>query len=296
MRRLKQWPLHLMLLPGVVILFIFAYVPMAGAIIAFKDFKPSKGIWGSDWVGWENFRYVFSLPDTIQVIWNTLYISSMKLVAGLVVPIVVAILLNEVRHLFFKRTVQTMIYLPHFLSWVIIGSILIDILSPSGGIVNKLIVALGGEPIYFLGSNTWFPFTLVVSHIWKEFGYGTIVYLAAITAINPTLYEAARVDGAGRFRQIWHITLPGMMPIIVLMGVLSLGNVLNAGFEQIFVLYSPAVYDSGDVLDTFVYRLGFIDMQYDVSTAVGLFKSAVSFILISVSYWLAYRYANYRIF
>jgi putative aldouronate transport system permease protein len=285
-----------MLLPGVVLVFIFAYVPMAGAIIAFKKFRPSKGIWNSEWVGWENFRYVFTLPDTMQVIWNTLYISSMKIVTGLVVPIVVAIMLNEVRKLVFKRTVQTLVYLPHFLSWVIIGSILVDMLSPSGGIVNKIIVALGGSPIYFLGSNTWFPFTLVVSNIWKEFGYGTIVYLAAITAINPTLYEAARVDGAGRFRQIWHITLPGMLPVIVLMGVLSLGNVLNAGFEQVFVLYSPAVYDSGDVLDTFVYRLGFIDMQYDVSTAVGLFKSAVSFVLICVSYWLAYRYANYRIF
>jgi len=296
MKRIRQWPLHLMLLPGVVLVFIFAYVPMAGAIIAFKKFRPSKGIWNSEWVGWENFRYVFTLPDTMQVIWNTLYISSMKIVTGLVVPIVVAIMLNEVRKLVFKRTVQTLVYLPHFLSWVIIGSILVDMLSPSGGIVNKIIVALGGSPIYFLGSNTWFPFTLVVSNIWKEFGYGTIVYLAAITAINPTLYEAARVDGAGRFRQIWHITLPGMLPVIVLMGVLSLGNVLNAGFEQVFVLYSPAVYDSGDVLDTFVYRLGFIDMQYDVSTAVGLFKSAVSFVLICVSYWLAYRYANYRIF
>jgi len=285
-----------MLLPGVVLVFIFSYFPMFGAIIAFKDFSPGKGILGSPWVGLENFRYVFALPDTMQVIWNTFYIASMKIVTGMVVPIFVTLLLNEVRLLFFKRTVQTMIYLPYFLSWVILGSILIDLLSPSEGIVNKIIVALGGSPIYFLGSNTWFPFTLVVSNLWKEFGFGTVVYLAAVTAIDPSLYEAARVDGAGRWKMMWHITLPGMLPVIVLMGVLSLGNVLNAGFEQVFVLYSPAVYESGDILDTFVYRLGFIDTQYDVSTAVGLFKSVVSFVLISLSYWLAYRYANYRIF
>jgi len=296
MKRINQMPLHLMLLPGVILVFIFAYIPMSGAIIAFKHFVPSKGIWGSDWVGFENFRYVFELPGTTQVIWNTIFIAGMKIVAGLVVPIVVTLLLNEVRKTFFKRTVQTLVYLPHFLSWVILSSILIDILSPSGGIVNKLIVALGGHPIYFLGSNTWFPFTLVVSDVWKEFGYGTIVYLAAITAINPALYEAAKVDGASRWRQIWHITLPGMLPVIVLMGVLSLGNVLNAGFEQVFILYSPGVYESGDILDTLVYRIGFIDTQYDVSTAVGLFKSGVSFVLICVSYWLAARFANYRIF
>lgn len=269
---------------------------MSGAIIAFKNFKPNKGIWGSDWVGLENFRYVFMMPETTQVIWNTLFIASMKIIAGIIVPIVVTLLLNEIRLLLFKRFVQTIIYLPHFLSWVILGTILVNILSPSNGIVNAVIKFFGGDPIFFLGSNTWFPFTLVISDVWKEFGYGTIVYLAAVTTINPTLYEAAMVDGASRIRQTWHITLPGMLPVIVLMGVLSLGNVLNAGFDQVFNLYNPTVYESGDIIDTLVYRIGFIDTQYDVSTAVNLFKSGVSFILISVSYWLAYRFANYRIF
>ncbi|WP_240419388.1 ABC transporter permease [Paenibacillus periandrae] len=296
----KMWrelPLHLMILPGLVLIVLFSYVPMAGIIIAFQKFIPAKGLFGDQrWVGWDNFKYVMHLPSFNQVLWNTLFISSLKLILGLIVPIVFAILLNELKNEVIKRSVQTTIYLPYFLSWVVLGGILIDILSPSSGIVNELLGALGLKKIFFLGDNQWFPFTLVSSDIWKNFGYGTIIYLAAITGIDPGLYESATIDGANRWHKIWHITIPGMRMVIVLLSVLSLGQLLNAGFDQVFNLYSPQVYESGDILDTFVYRLGLLDAQYSVATAVGLFKSLVSLILISGSYFVAYRFAKYRIF
>ncbi len=296
----KSWklelPLHLLLLPATAIVFIFNYIPMAGIVMAFERYIPTKGILGSKWVGFDNFSYVFSLPDTYTVLWNTLFIACMKIVVGQATPIAIALLLNEMRSAFIKRGVQTLIYLPHFLSWVILGGILIDILSPSNGIIGQILSSFGLEPVFFLGSNSWFPYVIVISDVWKEFGFSTIVYLAAMTSINPTLYEAARMDGANRWRQTWHITLPGMRPIIILLATLSLGNVLNAGFDQIFNLYSPAVYESGDIIDTMVYRMGLVDFQYGLATAIGLFKSVISFFLISTSYWLAYRFANYRIF
>jgi len=296
----KKWrlqvPLHLMLIPGLLAIAVFSYLPMAGSVIAFQKFIPARGVFHSKWIGWDNFRYVMELPDFYQVLWNTVYIALMKIVAGLVVPITVSLLLNEIRKEAVKRWVQTLVYLPHFLSWVILSGILIDMLSPSKGIVNLLLKSLGIEPVFFLGNNRWFPFTLVLSNEWKEFGFSTIVYLAAIVGINPSLYEAAVTDGASRWRQMWHITLPGMTPIIVLLATLSIGNILNAGFDQVFNLYSPVVYQSGDIIDTFVYRIGLIDAQYGVATAVGLFKSFVSLALISLSYALAYRFANYRIF
>ena len=195
-----------------------------------------------------------------------------------------------------KRTVQTLIYLPHFLSWVILAGVFIDLLSPTEGIVNRFLGVFGLEPIYFLGDESWFPYTMVLTDVWKEFGFGTIIYLAALTGIDPTLYEAAVVDGAGRFRQTLHITLPGILPTIVLMTVLALGNVLNAGFDQIYNLLSPQVYSTGDIIDTMVYRLGLQQVQYSTATAVGLFKSVISFALISVSYLLAYKFADYQIF
>ncbi|GBG06901.1 protein lplB [Paenibacillus agaridevorans] len=292
----KYWPLHLMILPGFLLVLVYSYGPMAGLIIAFKKFMPNKGIWGSPWIGWDNFEFVLSLPDTSQIIRNTIIIALMKMIAGMIVPIFAALMLNEVRKAVFKRTVQTLIYLPHFLSWIILGGILIDILSPSQGIVNKLLGVFGVDPVFFLGDNRWFRFTLVFSDIWKEFGFSTIVYLAALTSINPVLYEAAEIDGANRLRQTWHVTLPGMLPIIVLLGTLSLGNVLNAGFDQVFNLYSIPVYETGDIIDTYVYRVGIQKAQYGIATAIGLFKSVVSLLFISLSYVLAYRFANYRIF
>ncbi|WP_339217350.1 ABC transporter permease subunit [Paenibacillus sp. FSL W7-1332] len=293
----RELPLHVMILPGLILIVLFSYIPMAGITIAFQRFIPAKGLFGDQqWVGWDNFEYVMSLPNFTQVLWNTLFISSFKLILGLIVPIVFAVLLNELKNNTIKRSVQTAIYLPYFLSWVVLGGILIDILSPSGGIVNGFLGLLGIPKIFFLGDNEWFPFTLIASDVWKNFGYGTIVYLAAITGIDPGLYEAATIDGANRWRKIWHITIPGMRMVIVLLSVLSLGQLLNAGFDQVFNLYSPQVYESGDILDTFVYRIGLLDAQYGVATAVGFFKSVISLTLISGSYFLAYRFAKYRIF
>lgn len=286
-----------MILPGFITLLIFSYLPMAGVVIAFQKFIPAKGLFGHQkWVGFKNFKYVLDMPNFNSIMWNTISIAIMKIALGLIVPIIFAILINEVTNNALKRGIQTLIYLPHFLSWVVLGGILIDILSPSGGILNSLIKSLGFQPIFFLGDNKWFPSTMVLTETWKEFGYGTIIYLAAITGIDPSLYEAAHMDGANRWKQTLHITLPGMKMVIVLLLVLSLGNVLNAGFDQIFNLYSPPVYQSGDIIDTFVYRIGLLEAQYGVATAVGLFKSVVSFTLISVSYFFAYKFADYRIF
>ncbi|WP_108992861.1 ABC transporter permease [Paenibacillus agaridevorans] len=291
-----NWPFHAMLFPGVLLVFVYCYIPMAGIMIAFQKFNPGKGVFHSPWVGWDNFRFVFAMEDTLQVIYNTVFIAVLKIVVGFVVPILFALLLNEVRKTLFKRTVQTLVYLPHFMSWVILGGILVDILSPSNGLVGKAISFLGLEPVFFLGRNDWFPFVLVLSDVWKEFGFGTIVYLAALTSINPSLYEAAKIDGANRWKQTIHISIPGIVPMIVLVGTLSLGNVLNAGFDQVYNLYSPLVYERGDIIDTLIYRLGLESAQYGVATALGLFKSLVSFVLIATSYFVAYRFANYRIF
>lgn len=292
----RNWPLHMMLIPAVLLALVFQYIPMGGIVIAFQDYKPYLGFSGSEWVGWDNFRYLFLYPDVGQVVWNTLFIAFFKIVAGLIAPLLFAILLNEVRLVGFKRVSQTLVYLPHFLSWVILGGILLDILSPQGGIVNQLIVALGGEPIFFLGDGTWFRVTLIVSDVWKEFGFGTIVFLASLAGINPALYEAAEVDGANRFKQTLHITVPALMPITIVLMTLSIGNILNAGFDQVFNLYNPLVYDKGDIIDTFVYRLGILNGKMSFATAVGLFKSVVATILIVVSYRLAYKLANYRVF
>jgi putative aldouronate transport system permease protein len=293
----KEIPLHLMILPGFILLLVFSYLPMAGIIIAFEKFIPAKGLFGDQkWIGLDNFAYVLELPNFYSIIWNTVFISLMKIIFGLIIPIIFAILINEVNNSALKRGIQTVIYLPHFLSWVVLGGVFIDILSPSGGLANNFIKLLGFQPVFFLGDNKWFPFTMVFSETWKEFGYGTIIYLAAITGIDPNLYEAARMDGANRWKQILNITIPGMKTVIVVLMVLSLGNLLNAGFDQIFNLYSPPVYQSGDIIDTFVYRIGLLDAQFGVATAVGLFKSLVSFTFISVSYYFAYRFADYRIF
>jgi len=293
----KELPFHLFLIPAVIIVFIYMYVPMGGLIIAFQKFIPAKGLFGNQkWIGLDNFRYLIHLPGAVSALRNTVSIAFWKIIFHLVIPIIVSILLNELKSAWFRRTCQTLIYLPHFLSWIIFGGILIDILSPSSGLVNSVIKLFGGEPIFFLGSNEWFQFTVIATDVWKEFGFGTIVYLAAITNIDPTQYEAATIDGANRFQRMLHVTIPNMRMIIVLMMVLSLGNVLNAGFDQVFNLYSPQVYQSGDILDTFIYRIGLIDAQFGVATAMGMFKSVVSTLFISVSYYCAYRFADYRIF
>jgi len=286
-----------MILPGFILVVIFSYVPMAGIIIAFQKFIPAKKLFGDQkWIGLDNFKYVMSLPNFDNLLWNTFYIATMKVILGLIVPIVIALLLNEMKHALLKRSIQTAIYLPHFISWVVLGGIFIDMLSPTDGVINNLLVKLGFEPIFFLGDNKWFPITMILTDTWKEFGYGTIIYLAALTGVNPNLYEAAQIDGANRWKQTLHISIPGIQMVIVLLMVLNLGNLLNAGFDQIFNMYSPMVYESGDILDTFVYRIGLLDAQFGVATAVGLFKSVIALVLVSSSYYLAYRFADYRIF
>ena len=299
LRLKREWILHVMLLPAVILLLIYAYYPMVGIILAFQDFVPSGGMgqfFHSPWVGLDNFKYVFGMADFRQTIINTLVIAIAKIIASIIVPLVLALLLNEVKNMIFKKTVQTVVYIPYFLSWVILGGILIDLLSPTSGYINTILNAFGIESVYFLGNLKTIRSVLVVSNIWKEVGYNTVIFLAALTGIDMSLYEAAKVDGANYWQQMLHITLPSIVPMIILVTVLGLGNILNAGFDQVFNLYSPAVYEKADIIDTYVYRLGMLQMQYSVSTAVGLFKSAISFVMISVSFTLAKKFAGYQIF
>lgn len=289
------WPLHLMILPAAIVVLIFAYIPMGGLIMAFQNFKPVDGIFGSSFVGLNHFRFMIEYPESKRVIINTLVISGLKIGFGLLAPFCFAILLNEVRKILFKRIVQTLVYLPHFISWVILGAILTDMLG-SKGIVNQTLQALGFDAVFWLGDGNWFRFTVVVSDIWQNFGFNTIVFLASLAGVNPALYEAAEVDGANRWRQTLSITIPAMLPITIVVGTLSLGNVLNAGFDQIFNLYNPLVYDKGDIIDTFVYRTAILNGQYSFGTAIGMFKSVIGLIFIFSAYRLAHRYAGYRIF
>lgn len=286
---------YLMLLPGLVWLFFFNLLPMYGILMAFKDFNPGLGIFKSEWIGFENFKYMFELDDSKQVFQNTVFIAVLKMIGNLIVPLVFALMLNEVKNRLFSRSVQTIVYLPHFLSWVIVAGIMLDILSYTGP-VNQLLSLFGSEPILFFANAEMFPWIIVLSDIWKEFGFAAIIFFAALTSINPEMYEAAAIDGASQFKRLTSITLPSILPVAILLGTLSLGNILNAGFDQIFNLYNPSVYSTGDIIDTWVYRAGLIDMQYGLATAVGLLKSVVGLVLISISYTLAYRFANYRIF
>ena len=288
------WQFHLMLLPAVLVALIFKYAPMPGIIIAFQEFKPWLGMSRSPWVGMDNFRFIFEMHDSQQVIWNTLLISGLKIIFGLVVPVIFALLLNEIRLMALKRSIQTLVYLPHFMSWVILGGILLDLLSLEG-MVNRVLSWLSIDPIMFLGEGNWFRISVIVSDLWKEFGFSAIVFLAALSGINPSLYEAAEIDGAGRMKQTIHITLPSMLPIIVVVFTLSLGNMLNANFDQIYNLINSLVLEKGDIIDTYVYR-SFQSGQYSLATAVGLFKSVIGFILIGGGYYAAQKWAIYRIF
>lgn len=291
----RNWQLHLMILPGILFILVFKYMPLGGISIAFKEFLPGKGIWGSPWVGLENFEYMMSLPDTKRVMWNTLFIAAAKIIVNFPVPIIISILLNEIRSRKYKRTVQTIIYLPYFISWVILSGIIQDLFARDG-IINSFLGLFGASPVFFLGNKHAFLGVLIGTDVWKNFGYNTVVYLAAITGIDESLYEAAKIDGANRFQQIMNITVPGIAPIVTLMLILSLGNVLNAGFEQIFNLYNPLVYETSDIIDTFVYRISLVEANYSLGTAVGLLKSVVSFILIVSSYKIANKYSDYTVF
>lgn len=284
-----------MILPGIVLLFAFTFVPLIYSVIAFQKFNPALGIARSPWIGFDNFLFLFRIRDAREVFGNTLFIATWKIILVEIIAVTFALLLNEVRIARFKRAIQTMVYLPHFLSWVILAGILRTILA-RGGMMNDFLGMFGIGPVQFLGQPAVFPWVIILSDVWKEFGFEAIIYLAALTAIDPTLYEVSDLDGANRFQKMFYISLPSIAPTIVLVASLSIGNVLNAGFDQIFNLYSPIVYSTGDILDTYVYRIGLIQGQFSIGTTVGLLKTVVSLILIGISYWVANKFANYRIF
>ena len=292
----RSWPMYVMLLPAIILALIFCYAPMGGLVMAFQNYKPWLGITGSEFVGLDNFKQIFEFKESYQAIINTFIIAVSKMVLGLIFPIIVALLLNEVHNMGVKKGIQTLVYLPHFLSWVTVAGMLRDILGMDGIVNMFLQKVFGMDPIFFLGNAGMFRQIVVISDLWKGFGFGMIVYLAAISNIDQSLYEAAQIDGAGRWKQTLYVTIPCILPMVIVMATLSLGNVLNAGFDQIFNLYSASVYSTGDIIDTLVYRLGLVNQQYSLSATVGFFKSVVSGILIVASYKLADKFAGYRVF
>lgn len=291
-RRNEYLTLYLFLLPALGFLFVFSYIPMGGLIIAFQDFNIFKGISGSDFVGLANFQKAFSDPFFLRALRNTLVINSYKLLYWIPLPLLMALMINELSFLPFRKTVQTIIYMPHFLSWVIVGGIFTQLLTVNGGTVNRILSFLGMEPVHFLTNGHWFRETIVWSSMWKEAGWGTIVYLAAITAVDPSLYEAAKIDGASKWVRIWKITVPSVTNTVVLVLMLSLGNLLGNSFEQILVMYNSIVYETADVIGTYTYRIGIGQMQYSYSAAVGMFNSVVGFILVVSTNALCRRFLD----
>ncbi|MBO9599085.1 MAG: sugar ABC transporter permease [Cohnella sp.] len=286
---------YLLILPGLLYFIVFHYAPMYGVIIAFKDISPFDGLAGmlsSRWVGFQHFRTFFDSYYFWDIIGNTLTISFYRLLFGFPAPILLALLMNEVTHTYFKRVVQTISYLPHFISMVVLAGLTTTLLSVDSGIVNSVLGKLGFEPIFFLADAKYFRSVLVVSGIWKEIGWGSIIYLAAIAGVDQQLYEAAKVDGASRLRQMWHITLPGIRPIAIILLILQIGHVMDAGFEQIFLLYSPPVYQVSDIIDTYVYREGLVDVKYSFASAVGLFKAVIALVLVAGANMLAKRFGQ----
>lgn len=281
----RNYDLYFLVIPALVYILIFNYLPLGGIAIAFQDYNmfagkdPIRSIFASQWVGLKHFVTLFAKDDFRQVFSNTLIISLMKIVFIFPLPIILAILLNEIRGIYFKRGLQTIVYLPHFLSWAVVSGIFVSLLG-STGVVNQFIQAIGGKSIMFLIDKSWFRATLVLTDAWKEVGWGSIIYLAAIAGVDPALYEAAMIDGAGKFRQMWNITLPAIVATIVMMLILRVSRVLDAGFEQIFIMYNPSVYDVADIIGTYVYREGLGRMNFSFGTAVGLFNSVVAFILV----------------
>ncbi len=281
--------------PGILFFLVFKYVPIYGLVIAFKDYNFFDGIMKSPWVGLAVFKELFKLRSFAEVFNNTIVISVLQFVFGFPAPIIFALLLNEVRNFRAKKTFQTISYLPHFVSWVILGGIFMQFFSPSIGPINILIKNLGGKPIYFLADPAWFRFVLVVTEVWKSIGWGSIIYLAALSSIDPELYEAAEIDGAGRWVRMRSITLPSLSPVITIMLILAIGKLVNDNFDQVFNLYNPAVYKVGDVMSTYMYRTGLMNMEYSLSTAVGLFKNTISFALVLGANAVAKRINEYGI-
>ncbi|MFH5181872.1 ABC transporter permease [Paenibacillus sp. TAB 01] len=283
-------PLFIMLIPGVLYYLIFRYLPMGGLVIAFKNYNFHDGIWSSPWVGLKYFEILFQSHVTLQIIWNTLTLSILNLIFGFPAPIIIAIALNEVRKSWLKRWIQTVIYLPHFLSWVIVAGIILTLFSIDGGTINKLLGQWGMEPVPFLyRANSWIAI-FIGSGMWKEMGFGAIIYLAAIAGIDPSLYESAGMDGAGKLRQIWHITLPGIRPTIILLLILGMGRLMEVGFDQVYNLQNPTVLEKAEVISTYVYKVGLQQAQFGLTTAMGLFESFVGLVLVLSANALARKF------
>lgn len=291
----NRW-LYLMLLPGLLYFLIFKYWPMYGVLIAFKDYQPFLGFWESPFVGLKHFERFFHDPNFVVLFRNTLVLAMLNILFFFPLPIVIALMLNELRYHLFKRTIQTLVYIPHFMSWVVVVGIAYIFLTTEGGIVNDLLVYFGWDKINFLASNDWFRTIVTAEVIWKETGWGTIIFLAALAGVDPQLYEAARMDGANRLRQLWHITLPAIRSTIIILLILRLGHFLDTGFEQIFLMLNAMNRDVGEVFDTYVYSVGISQGQYSFSTAVGLFKSLVGLVLVVVANHLAKKFGEEGIY
>ncbi len=279
----NDFDLYLMLIPMVLFFLIFTYKPMTGLVVAFKYYSPFKGIWGSRWVGLQYFIEFFTGPYALRTIVNTFRISLSSLIVGFPMPIILALLLNELRAYRFKKAVQTISYIPHFISTVVVCGMITSFLAPTTGVVNTILKWYGLDPVYFLSIPAYFVPIYIAMEIWKNTGYNSIIYIAALTSISDELYEAATVDGAGRWKQFLHITLPSLMPTIVIMLLVRLGGILNVGYEAIILLYNPSIYETADVISTFVYRTGITEGRYDFATAVGLFNSLVAFIIVIIA-------------
>ncbi|GMX60129.1 sugar ABC transporter permease [Paenibacillus elgii] len=279
--------LLLLFLPTLVYYIMFKYVPMFGVLVSFKDYNLFKGVWESDWVGFKYYRMFFESPDFFKLLRNTFVLGVYRLLFGFPAPIVLALLLNEVRHMAVKRFVQTVSYLPHFISNVVVVSMMVLFLSPSSGIVNRVMEWIGMEPVNFMAREDMFRDIYVLSDIWQHVGWETIIYLAALTAIDPQLYEAAKIDGAGRWKQLLHVTLPGMLPAIIILLILNVGSVLEIGFEKVFLMLNPAIYGTADILSTYVYRTGIGKGNYSYATAIDLFTSVVNLIFIVAANWIS---------
>lgn len=289
--------IYLMLIPVIAFYILFSYLPMYGITLAWKEYRPKYGIMGSDWVGWKNFEYIFSMPELPNAIKNTLRISVLKLLICFPMPIIFAILLNEINRKTYKKTIQTMIYLPNFISWVILGGIVKMLLAHDTGAINNLIEKFGGERVYFLLEPNYFYAILLITEIWKSTGWGTIIYTASIAGIDGNLYEAAELDGCKRFGLIWHITIPMILPIITVMLIMQISNIMNAGFDPVYNLYNASIYETADIIDTYSYRLFMEEHgRQEESAAVGIFKTVINFILLIAGNWLTKKINGYNMF
>ncbi len=277
------WQVYLLLIPVVVWYLVFCYYPMYGVVLGFKDYLPKDGILGSEWVGFEHFQWLFETDGFLRALKNTIVISLLKLVFCFPAPVILSLFINEIQARIFKKSIQTAIYLPFFISWVVMAGIIYNLLAVNGGIINNILVALGLERKSFMTDPNWFYPILLIAEIWKGTGWGTVIYIAAISGISPDLYEAAALDGCGRFKKMWYITLPSISPVVIMMFIMQIGNILNAGFDSIFNLYNVSVYNVADILDTYAYTIGIGQGLVEKGTALGLFKAVINFAILLTS-------------